>query len=642
VADFEVDAELVIRTRSAQRGMETLSQQLGGVAQRLRGGQQAGMGMMASMLASNAITAGFGAITAGVHMATSGILELTNQMQGAQIGIATMVAGTQGISFEAAQVQAADLYAQIQQVAMVSTATSSELQDAFQTMYAGMASAGMDAGAQMQMLGGTATAAAAYMSGDLGQTSRDMSMIMSGMAGQQVKLWRPLQHLIGMSAEQWNTMAKAHPEEAARLMMEQLGSPAMTAAGEAYGRSLAGAMSTAEDFIEHFKRTAFAPFANAFGAQLGKLNAWLLAHKEALDAFFARVGARMGGALNAMAERVGARLKYVADHWDEISVKIHNAVAYVRELIPHLMATAKVWMTVRLGMMGAAAAMSAASKAAALTGAIQSGAATLREGGTLLGVGLAGAGAGGGAAATAAGGAGAAAGSAGLAASLATLGEAFAVVFPPLLVVLAVIGSVVTYVTDQWDRLVVALAPVAAVAVSIYTDFMTLGEGLWAVVEPLLEVVGGLVTFVGVIAGTALIFAIKAFSLWLRSMGNALKWVGEQVSEFTDYITEGFTSMIEALGGSLRELFQFLDTEVTRLALKIGKDGRATTAPTSGPASGPQVTPPPVVNMHGTRITVNQEFREADPDRVGIRMIEDIARFAEQRIMSGMAPALTR
>jgi hypothetical protein len=39
---------------------------------------------------------------------------------------------------------------------------------------------------------------------------------------------------------------------------------------------------------------------------------------------------------------------------------------------------------------------------------------------------------------------------------------------------------------------------------------------------------------------------------------------------------------------------------------------------------------------------VNQEFREADPDRVAIRMIEDIARFAEQRIMSGAAPALTR
>src|SRR5690606_1059716 len=132
--------------------------------------------------------------------------------------------------------------------------------------------------------------AAAYMGGDLAQTSRDMSMIMSGLAGQQVKLWRPLQHLIGMSAEEWNSMAKAHPERAAELLQQQLASPAMRAAGEAYGRSLAGAMSTAEDYIEHLKRSAFTPIANAFGGQLNRLNDWLGAHREQFDRFFGRVG----------------------------------------------------------------------------------------------------------------------------------------------------------------------------------------------------------------------------------------------------------------------------------------------------------------------------------------------------------------
>jgi hypothetical protein len=47
-------------------------------------------------------------------------------------------------------------------------------------------------------------------------------------------------------------------------------------------------------------------------------------------------------------------------------------------------------------------------------------------------------------------------------------------------------------------------------------------------------------------------------------------------------------------------------------------------------------------DFRGSRITVDQSFREADPDRVAIRMIEDIARFAEQRVQSGFAPGFTR
>jgi hypothetical protein len=49
-----------------------------------------------------------------------------------------------------------------------------------------------------------------------------------------------------------------------------------------------------------------------------------------------------------------------------------------------------------------------------------------------------------------------------------------------------------------------------------------------------------------------------------------------------------------------------------------------------------------VNDFRGSRITVNQEFRQNDPDRVLMYMIEDINRQAEARITSNFVPALTR
>jgi hypothetical protein len=52
---------------------------------------------------------------------------------------------------------------------------------------------------------------------------------------------------------------------------------------------------------------------------------------------------------------------------------------------------------------------------------------------------------------------------------------------------------------------------------------------------------------------------------------------------------------------------------------------------------------PTVTNdFRGSRITVTQEFAQADPDRIALQMIGDINRQAEARIQSGFAPALTR
>ena len=87
--------------------------------------------------------------------------------------------------------------------------------------------------------------------------------------------------------------------------------------------------------------------------------------------------------------------------------------------------------------------------------------------------------------------------------------------------------------------------------------------------------------------------------------------------------------------GSRREAFQTLDYIRDRKFERMG-DWRSR-------AEGSTTERSTVVNdFRGSKITVHQEFREADPDRVALQMIESLVKEADQRTQSGFVPALTR
>ena len=78
------------------------------------------------------------------------------------------------------------------------------------------------------------------------------------------------------------------------------------------------------------------------------------------------------------------------------------------------------------------------------------------------------------------------------------------------------------------------------------------------------------------------------------------------------------------------------------LAAQVGPGGRGGLfgQPTEFQAQMPTERPTTVNDFRGSKITVKQEFREADPDRVMVQMIDDINKQAEMRIRTGFAPAL--
>lgn len=55
-----------------------------------------------------------------------------------------------------------------------------------------------------------------------------------------------------------------------------------------------------------------------------------------------------------------------------------------------------------------------------------------------------------------------------------------------------------------------------------------------------------------------------------------------------------------------------------------------------------QKPPAPVIDMRGSRIEIKQDFRDADPDRIALQLMNDLAREAESRTQSPFAPAFSR
>lgn len=94
--------------------------------------------------------------------------------------------------------------------------------------------------------------------------------------------------------------------------------------------------------------------------------------------------------------------------------------------------------------------------------------------------------------------------------------------------------------------------------------------------------------------------------------------------------------------GDLLGLGAFAD-HLESLFPKRGKLGLGPEGGPRGAPTGERKKPPaPVIDMRGSRIEIRQDFRDADPDRIALQLMNDLAREAESRSQSPYAPAFTR
>lgn len=236
-----------------------------------------------------------------------------------------------------------------------------------------------------------------------------------------------------------------------------------------------------------------------------------------------------------------------------------------------------------------------------------------------------------------------------------------------LAVVLAAVGGVVLIVQEQWTALTEIFEQSTD---GLGESFMGLVKAIGGFLAPLLKmtmtplVIALTAAFTVmtpilklIVEGWRLIFEVLAYGAnfiydtvkpafdaifgffatlagWLNRLGRA-----ELPGDPEERLRRGG---IKAGKRYMEEAARTNDEFMKNLAAQVGEGGRGGLfgEPTEFQAQMPMERPTVVNDFRGSKITVKQEFREADPDRVMIQMIEDINKQAEMRIRTGFAPAL--
>lgn len=639
-------AEAARAQREAARMMSSVSAGFSRV-----GGAMTGVSRTIGRIALGLGALGIGAAYVGLRIARTMVtdiglraLQANSQVEDMITSLASVRQYVEGVDFATAQEGARGVYRELERLAAASPGTAADLATIYNSIYGPMRAAGTSL-AQLNTLSRDAVAVGAALGVDYQQVARDMNMMATGAAGQDVKTFRLLKSmgLIRENTQQWNAMAQANPAEASRRMVQmfaQLGGPA----AEAYGRTWTGISSSFQDLMNQFGRLLTAPAFEVLKERLAAVVAYLQRHQTWIRSTLTTMGNHIGVVFRGIIDRGQRAYEYILTHFDAIHARFDRLVSRVRELLPLIGRVAK-------GVGLAAVGLRAGGAGLSTMGAVGGGISTLAT----MGIGGGGAAAGG----------TAALGSGTIAASLSTIAAAAA----PLA---AIFGAVAVGAVAVWRAIVnfgsslrIFLAPVWEDFRAIGADLRAFFSGLWDVIDPILSFIG-----VGLIGNVAtplriILPIIRLATTALRVFGLALSWAGDNVIRpvFTvlSEVVMGAIGLFGLLGDAIRGLVDWLrdllpagtipggwtePTLTTRPSdpfAGLGQRGGGGGAPSpfgATPGARPEVT----VNqdMRGSTIRVEQEFRDADPDRVLIQMRDALAGEAVRRISSPFVPSLTR
>ena len=636
--NYEINANLRLQGGGGgfQRSMSRMSDRVRSFADRLRGARSVAGGLMRSLIGLGAGYVGFHAITGGIRTAIGGMLEFNRTVESTRIGLQTILSAVDGISFEAAGESADRVFAQLQDDAITSIATGQDLAQVF----AGIVGPIRNAGASLEDVRNitllTATAAASVGQG-FAEAQRDISAIVRGAAGTDTRLFSMLRNMgrITQETEEWNQQLTTTERIAA--LQEALS--AFEPGGAAFGQSLQGLIATFKGLMQSFGTAFSGPLFERMKTTLSTINNLLIENRDAIVMYLTRAGNRAAEAFQRVVDAAFDAGRWIVEHWDEISDRIREFGNQLRAHGPQLAQMA--------------AAMGALSGLRTVLAPILTVVSTIMglfEGGGLL-AGLFG----GGEAAAGAAGAGGEAAGAGAAGALG-----------PLAVVLAAVAGVAVVVTQYWDDFLAVFEAFLPVLQAMWTDVQAIGAAFWEVLRPVLKILGTTMLIMLVPIFMALLGAVRIVLVILRVLLEVLAWVANAIEE---YFIDPIISALVTVGRAVAEFIAMImgpSDEAAEAALAgrpqlaIATDPRVDRmldamegeqGPTGRTGFGlggveqvaaPEARPQTVNHFGRGSVTVRQEFRQADPDRVMVRMINDIDAQAERRIQSGFAPALTR
>ncbi len=645
--DFDVEAHLRLHSQASLASLGRISSALGEIGTRIKGTESLFGGVTRSLVAMGAGYIGLNALVSGFRNVVGGAIQFQTQLESTRIGLSSVMSAVEGISFTQATERSQQAFDQLTEAALTSVATTQEMFQIYGAIYGPIRAAGAAQSQVLQITKDTVSAASA-LGVDFNQASRDVNQMLRGAAGMDVKLFTMLHSTgaIAEDAEHFNKLTQAQ-----RVSKISAALSKFSEAAGAYATSWAGVTSSFRDIVGQLGSAAAGPIFESVKRALGAINDRLLANKQKIKDTLTAIGERIAAALDAVFTRAGAAFTYVSDHWSEIVGKIDRVVEKTRAFLPLLQRAAATWAAVSIGRQVVGRGMQAA-------GGIGSVVSTV---GSVLGRG------GGGAAAAGAGAAGAGAAGAGEGA-IATVLTAIGAAAAPLAVILAAVGSAVYVVVERWQDIVEVFAFLQPVLDGLWTDLQGLGKALWDIARPIIKLIGSQLLVVFGVGLFALIAALRVLVGVLRVVAEGLAYVTRALEE---YIVDPFIDAIMYIGKTIAEFFgretvlgtargqqsdrrvgeggmyRELDAHAAgvdlgrRLGFRGGATGRQSA--TDPYAQGAPTARATVHNdFRGSRISVKQEFREADPDRILSTMVHDIEAQAERRLSSGFVGALTR
>lgn len=642
--EYDVEARITVRHLGAMRAVDQVTKR----TERLeRTATRAGTGLTRSFVA----VAGFASAYIGVRSIAHSFasiarssFDFASAMSVTETSLGAIIAATQPAISQipdaterlnrAGEVGRA-IFRSLQTDAIKSVATTRTLA----SIYSGIAGPLIGAGAtlgKVRKITRDTVAAATALGVDFAQAQRDIMMMSSGAAGMEVKLFRMLRSvgLITESTREWNELL---PEKRLARMEAALGTFGPSA--ERFATTLPGATSTFTDLVEIFRGTFAGPTIALFTKTLMNVNNTMIENKDRIMAFLTTAGAVTARVFSGLFNKIDSltsyfvtNMEFAVDSLGSRIQSIENILRTAQRLVP------------AIGGQTTEAAQSRTLQSTALT--VTGAAIGAKMASPVLG--------------------------AGLKAAFAPITELAIVIsrvvgiVPALTIAFALLTAIIGPLIDSWS----SFWPVLQIVGEIIADVIGVVFGLIGAVGsfliPLLKFLG--TVFMIVFTPFAAIFIGIGVAIWavikviVRGWSLIFGLLGRAIN---DYLYEPFLKALQGIFSFIAKAARAIGVSMDVLAPEAATpekgmfdDFLLNMRKTWGELSAqmasdedlikqidkdaPTARKTVVNDFRGSKIEVKQDFRDADPDRVWIQMMDAVNNAAEQRIASALAPDFTR
>lgn len=572
-----------------------------------------------------------------LRSAVGSAMEFHNQLEQGQMKLSMMLVSADNMDFQTARTASRALFAQIQGDADAAYGEAQDLLNVFSSIVV----PGRQLGKTNEELRDLTRSAANFAGANslmVDQVGRDMQEILTGKANNGAnntfKMMR--MHMQNISAEEFNRLDAAERYQRVQETLTKLGGGEFA---EAIGQSFDAQLSSVTGKLKTLRETMLGgPLASILASTLGKISTALANPK--LIAFATAVGALATRVLTPFATKVAQALTWVGDHWQEVMQKGLIMAAHLKRAGEIMLRAAAAMAVVRAaqGVAGVAGAIAPTGGAVAagvvgMFGALKAG---------LIGLGT-------------------------------PIGWLLYYLTEPRKAIIALGTGLRSLTVATWSTLApllpfiaifLALAGVIYIAMSHAQTFMPVlnviwqlflqmigaavafGRALWSFLEPIITFFGGVLL---AIALPAIMLAISALTNLFKFFTNIFTWLGQALGGFSTWVhgmVDRLLSWLRSFGLNLGGSGLGNDAAtgqgwMDRFMAQMNEAMAGITAGGATPATpGGGVVPQTHNDMRGAKITVKQEFKDADPDRVMGQMIDDINRQATMRIQSGYVPPM--